>query len=77
MARSTNRKIEVQPGLGKKRDPISKITTSKRAGGVAHMVECLPRKCEFKSQCCKKTRAMLRRQKRLSTSAYLRYQHGL
>jgi hypothetical protein len=32
----------VQAGLGKKWDPISKITKAKRAGGMAQTVECLP-----------------------------------
>jgi hypothetical protein len=31
-----------QASLGIKRDPISKITRVKRAGGVAQEVECLP-----------------------------------
>jgi hypothetical protein len=34
----------VQAGLGVKQDPISKITKTKKAGGVAHEVEaCLAR----------------------------------
>jgi hypothetical protein len=36
----------VQTSLGKKRDPISKITRAKRAGGVAQVVEPLPSKCK-------------------------------
>jgi hypothetical protein len=43
---STNKRIMVQAGLGVKRDPISKITKDKRAGGVAQVVKCLPNKCE-------------------------------
>jgi hypothetical protein len=35
-----------QAGLGKKQDPISKITRAKRAGGVAQAVECLTHKHE-------------------------------
>jgi hypothetical protein len=35
----------VQADLGKKRDPISKITTADRAGGMAQVVEHLPSKC--------------------------------
>jgi hypothetical protein len=34
IAGSINRRTVVQAGLGKKRDPISKITRAKRAGGV-------------------------------------------
>jgi hypothetical protein len=33
----------------KTQDPIQKITTTKRAGGLAQVVECLPRKCEVPS----------------------------
>jgi hypothetical protein len=40
--RSINRKIMVQVGLGKKQDPISKITRSKRAESMAQVVEHLP-----------------------------------
>jgi hypothetical protein len=36
----------VQGSLGKKRDPISKVTKAKRAGGAAQEVECLPSMCE-------------------------------
>jgi hypothetical protein len=32
--------------LGRKQNPISKITRAKRVGGVAQMVECLPSKCK-------------------------------
>jgi hypothetical protein len=32
-------RITVQSGLGKKQDPISKITRAKRAGGMAQEVE--------------------------------------
>jgi hypothetical protein len=35
MQGSTNRRIMVQSGPGIKRDPISKITNTKRAGGTA------------------------------------------
>jgi hypothetical protein len=35
MAESINRRIMVQAGLGKKQDPISKITGVKMAGGLA------------------------------------------
>jgi hypothetical protein len=41
---SINRKITVQVCLGKKQDPISKITRAKMAAGVANVVECLPSK---------------------------------
>jgi hypothetical protein len=34
---STNRRTEVQAGLGIKQDPISKITEAKRAKGIAQM----------------------------------------
>jgi hypothetical protein len=34
----------VQAGLGKKRDPISKITRVKKAGGMAQVVEHQPSK---------------------------------
>jgi hypothetical protein len=37
---STNRRTAVQPGLGNKQDPISKITNTKRAGRVAQVVKC-------------------------------------
>jgi hypothetical protein len=43
---STNRRTVVQAGLGIKWDPISKITNTKRAGGVAQVVEHLPSKFE-------------------------------
>jgi hypothetical protein len=36
----------VQVSLGKKQDPISKITRAKKAGGVAQAVEHLPSKCK-------------------------------
>jgi hypothetical protein len=36
--------MTVQEGLGKKQDPISKITKAKGAGGMAQAVECLPYK---------------------------------
>jgi hypothetical protein len=36
----------VQADLGRKQDPISKITNAKRAGGVAQVVELLPSKCK-------------------------------
>jgi hypothetical protein len=35
------RRIADQAGLGKKRETISKITTAKRARGLAEVVECL------------------------------------
>jgi hypothetical protein len=41
--------------LGKKRDPISKITRAKIADVIAQAVECLPNKyTEFKPQYCQK-----------------------
>jgi hypothetical protein len=43
---SAKRKVAVQAGLGKKLDPISKITRAKRDGCVAQVVECLPSKCK-------------------------------
>jgi hypothetical protein len=36
----------VQASLEKKQDPISKITRSKRVGGVAQIVGCQPSKSE-------------------------------
>jgi hypothetical protein len=36
----------VQASLGKKQDPISKITRANRAGGVAQVEEHLPSKSE-------------------------------
>jgi hypothetical protein len=36
----------VQGSLGKKQDPITKITRAKKAGGVAKVVEHLPPKCK-------------------------------
>jgi hypothetical protein len=49
-------RIIVQAGLGKKQDPISKIIRTKRAGGMAQVVECLISKheTEFKFQYHKK-----------------------
>jgi hypothetical protein len=44
MQGSINRKIVVQAGLGKKRDPISKITRAERAGGETSAIEHLPSK---------------------------------
>jgi hypothetical protein len=43
---SINRRIKVQAGLGKKRDPSSKITRAKRAGSMAQVVALLPTRCE-------------------------------
>jgi hypothetical protein len=40
--------IPTMAGLDKKRDPVSKIKT-KRAGGMAQAVECLPSKREVLS----------------------------
>jgi hypothetical protein len=37
-------KITVQPSLGKKQDPIFKITRAKMARDVVQMVECLSNK---------------------------------
>jgi hypothetical protein len=34
------RRILVEAGLGKKQDPISKITSLKRGGGMAYVTEC-------------------------------------
>jgi hypothetical protein len=39
---SGNKRIEVQVGLDKKQDAISKITRVKMAGGMAKVVEHLP-----------------------------------
>jgi hypothetical protein len=52
MAGSINREIIVQEGLGKKWDLISKVSTAKRAGGIAQVVEHLPDKWspQFKPQ---------------------------
>jgi hypothetical protein len=36
----------VQAGLGRKGEPISKITRAKMAGGMAQVVEYLPSKCK-------------------------------
>jgi hypothetical protein len=41
---SINSRTAVQASLGKKGDPISKITRAKRARGAAQVVECLPSK---------------------------------
>jgi hypothetical protein len=49
---STNREIVVQASLGINKDPISKITNTKRAGGMVQMVECLPSKVGFNLQYC-------------------------
>jgi hypothetical protein len=38
----------IQSSLGKKQDPVSKITRAKRAGGVAQAVEHLPGKLKAK-----------------------------
>jgi hypothetical protein len=38
---SANGRIIVSAGLGIKRDAISKITNTKRAGGLAQVLECL------------------------------------
>jgi hypothetical protein len=43
---SLNRRIVVQASLGKKQDPISKITRENRAGVVTQMVKHLPSKCK-------------------------------
>jgi hypothetical protein len=40
---STNRRIAIQASPSKKRDPISKITRTKRASRVAQVAEYLPR----------------------------------
>jgi hypothetical protein len=44
--RSTNRRSMVQAGLVVKHKPISKITNTKRTGGVAQAVEQVPGKWE-------------------------------
>jgi hypothetical protein len=47
----------VQVGLGKKREPIQKITNVKRSEGVAQVVEYMHSKCEvlmLKHQYCHK-----------------------
>jgi hypothetical protein len=41
--------MEVHPSLGKKQDPISKITGAQRVGIVAHIVEHLPSKYKIQS----------------------------
>jgi hypothetical protein len=45
-----NRRIMVQTILGKRQDPISNITRVKRTGGLAQVVQCLPRKHKALSQ---------------------------
>jgi hypothetical protein len=57
-ARSTNRRISIQAGLGKKHDPVSKITRAEknksitraeRTGDMVQAIECLPKQSpEFK-----------------------------
>jgi hypothetical protein len=42
--RSTNRQIMVQAGHSVKRDPISKLTNTKRAGDVTEVADHLPSK---------------------------------
>jgi hypothetical protein len=49
--------------LGIKRDPISKITKTKRAGGVAQVVECLPTKCKALSSKSKKKKKKVKKWK--------------
>jgi hypothetical protein len=39
---STNKRIMVQSDPCIKRDPIAKISNTKRADGMAQVVECLP-----------------------------------
>jgi hypothetical protein len=46
VAGSINRRIMIQVSLGKKQDPISKITRGKRNGGTAQTTEYLLSKCE-------------------------------
>jgi hypothetical protein len=46
MARSINRRTEVQASLGKKRDPISNTTRAKSTGGMTQTVDYLPSKCK-------------------------------
>jgi hypothetical protein len=41
-----NRIVGVQASLCVMLEPNRKITKSKRAGGMAHMIECLPSKCK-------------------------------
>jgi hypothetical protein len=41
MWRSISRRLAVQADLGRKRDPISKITNAERAGGVTQVLEAL------------------------------------
>jgi phosphatidate phosphatase PAH1 len=50
MQEALNRSITGQTSLGKKQDPISKITRTKRAGGIVQVVECLPSKHEALNQ---------------------------
>jgi hypothetical protein len=43
---STNRRIKVQGDPGIKVIPVSTITTVRRAGGLAQVLEYLPSKCK-------------------------------
>jgi hypothetical protein len=43
---SINKRLAFQAGLDKKQDPSSKITRTKKAGGIAEAVESLPNKCK-------------------------------
>jgi hypothetical protein len=54
MCEAWNKRISEQASLGKKGDPISKITRTKKAGGGAQVIECLLKKHEFKPQYCQK-----------------------
>jgi hypothetical protein len=46
MAESIRYGIIDKASLGKKQDPISEITWTKRAGGRAQVVELLPKNCK-------------------------------
>jgi hypothetical protein len=46
MLEEGDRLEELGPGLPMHRDPISKISNTRRAGGLAQVVENLPTKCK-------------------------------
>jgi hypothetical protein len=45
-AESINRRIIVQAHPGKKRDPISKVTTAKQAGSMTQALKYMSSKCK-------------------------------
>jgi hypothetical protein len=55
----------IEAVLGKKRDPISKVTRTKRTESMAQAIDCLPSKCEALSSNSSTTKKKERKKKEL------------